>query len=233
MILFNEKQQIPSHFSYHQLPHFSYHQLLPASHPTWTSGRNYGVTEILRKISAGTKREEKKPLNEPTPMPVPIILAYFGDAILPQSVVDTVVELVPIPFTSPYTVLLFAVMVSYLPFSISLIYKAVNAKPDNVNPRKQSEMLAATDPMFARILAAESNMQEGFPFFAAALLSATQAGVASATICSVGTFWLLMRLAFVIVYVIANNVPMSVARTSLFAASLMAVSKLFYLAAAK
>ena len=155
-------------------------------------------------------------------------MAYFGDAILPLCVVDKVVGLVPVSITSPYQILLFAVMLSYLPFSLGVIYKVVNANPDNVHPRKQNQTLAATSPTFARILAAEANLQEGFPFFAAAILSAAQAGAASAAICNVGTFWLLVRLLYVILYV-----AVSILRSLSFVASIVAVSKLFYLAAAK
>ena len=75
-------------------------------------------------------------------------------------------------------------------------------------------------------------MDQCFPFFAVAVLAANQAGVPSATVCMYATFWLVVRAAFCIVYAIANNVLLSVLRSSLFVLSLMTVGKLFALAIA-
>jgi len=165
-------------------------------------------------------------------MPIPIIVCYFGDKLLPEAVVATVVSMVPISITSTYLALMYAVMLTYLPFSMAMIYKSSIATPNNVAPRKQNEQLKVTHPAFARILAAESNMLEGFPFFAVAVLAANQAGVPSATTCMYATFWLVVRAAFCIVYAIANNVLLSVLRSSLWAFSMMTVGKLFALAVA-
>jgi uncharacterized MAPEG superfamily protein len=124
-------------------------------------------------------------------------------------------------------------MLTYVPFSLGMLYKLRYAAPDNVQPRKQSQTLAATSPVFARILAAEGNLNEGFPFFAAAVLAAVQAGVADPLVCRLGAFWLLVRLAYVGVYVVQNTVPLSAVRSLLYGSSIMVVSKLFYLAAAE
>ena len=166
-------------------------------------------------------------------MSPPLLLLYFGDAILPEALVSSVVGVLPFRVTSVYTALLYAVMVTYVPFSLGMAYKMSVTAPNNVHPRKQNEALKATHPTFARIMAAEANANESFPFFAAAVLAATQAGVASATVCIYAEFWLMARLAFALVYAVGNNMPVSLLRSALFSAGLLVVGKLFALAAAQ
>ena len=161
-----------------------------------------------------------------------MLITYFGDAVLPEAIVAQVVGLIPFTITSPYTALMYAVMVTYLPFSLGIFYKMSVTAPNNANPRKQNEQLKATHPMFAKLCAAEANSNEVFPFFAAAVLAATQAGVASTTVCLYATFWLVMRIAFTLVYAI-NGPLLSAVRSGIFVIALAVVGKLFALAAAQ
>lgn len=166
-------------------------------------------------------------------MPIPIFITYFSDAILQEKFVSLVVGSLPFSITSPYTALMYAVCVVYLPFSLKLMLKVVlGTVPDNVQPRKQDEILKATNKMYARLAAAECNQFEGFPLFASAVLSANQAGVASSIVCMYATFWLLMRILYTIIYSIQINIPLSILRTITFGVSLATVGKLFALAAA-
>merc|ERR1712086_142051 len=150
-------------------------------------------------------------------------MTYFADIVLPESIVQTVVGLLPFSITSPYQALLFAVMLQYVPFTFGIVYKSMVAMPDNVAPRKQNEMLKATHPTFGRIMAAEANFNEGFPYFATAVLAAVQAGVPHATLCLYATFWLLVRLAFAVIYVIQTNAFISMFRSLSFVASIATV----------
>ena len=165
-------------------------------------------------------------------MPIPIFLHYFGNSILPDSLVTTVAGLVPYTIATPYEALLFAVCSCYVPWTFGVAIKASVTTPDNVNPRKQNAALAATHPAFARCQAAELNLLESFPYFAAAVLSCVQAGVANETICKYATFWLVSRLAFAIVYPLASNKPLSLIRTATFMGSSVCTGKLFAMAMA-
>ena len=169
-------------------------------------------------------------------MPVPILVTYFG-RLLPEAFVAIVVGLIPFPtITSPYTALMYAVMLTYLPFSLGQFYKMSISAPTlgtvrkNDDVRKYNEQLKATHPMFSKICAAEENSYEAFPFFAAAVLAATQAGASSTTVCLYANFWLITRLAYALVYLI-NGPLLSVVRSLLFVVALAAVGKLLALAA--
>ena len=152
-------------------------------------------------------------------MPIPALLHYFGNTILPDALVTTVAALVPYTIASPYEALLLAVCSCYVPWTFGVAIKSSVTKPDNVNPRKQNAALAATHPAFARCQAAEQNMLESFPYFAAAVLACVQAGVASETVCKYATFWLVARVAFCIMYPLASNAPLSLIRTGTFMAA--------------
>ena len=169
-------------------------------------------------------------------MPVPILVTYFG-WLLPEAFVSQVVGLIPFPtIVSPYTALMYAVMLTYLPFSLGQFYKMSISAPTlgtvrkNDDVRKYNEQLKATHPMFSKLCAAEANSNEAFPFFAAAVLAAMQAGVTSATVCLYATFWLAARFAYTLVYAI-NGPLLSVVRSLIFVIALAVVGKLFALAA--
>merc|ERR1712178_596528 len=102
-------------------------------------------------------------------IPVAITLASKW---LPDSLIS---KFAPSPLrVSPCYALLGGVALVYTPFGISLFYKMYLTKGDvdNQNPRQQAEKLAASNPVLARLLAAEKNMQEGWMIFAPAVLAA-------------------------------------------------------------
>ena len=66
--------------------------------------------------------------------------------------VTSVMALVPYRVSNGYQALLYAMFVVTLPFGLSLIVKLKSVKPNNVDPRKQNEVLAATNPLFGRLM---------------------------------------------------------------------------------
>eukprot|EP00658_Telonema_sp_P-2_P025293 TRINITY_DN20186_c0_g1_i5.p1 TRINITY_DN20186_c0_g1~~TRINITY_DN20186_c0_g1_i5.p1 ORF type:complete len:165 (+),score=28.06 TRINITY_DN20186_c0_g1_i5:180-674(+) len=163
---------------------------------------------------------------------IPVLIVLFGHNLLPEELVS---QLLPQWSPSPYYALLIAVALYYLPFGLSLLYKMylTNGKVNNLEPRKQSEILAATHPAFARLAAADKNMQEGFPLFAAALLAALQSGVPRAVISDYAVLWIIARTGFVLIYAIQTNNLLGACRTMSFAVSICCVSKLLMLAASQ
>merc|ERR1712070_305082 len=141
--------------------------------------------------------------------------------------------MVPFRVINGYQALLYAMFVATLPFGLSLIVKMTACTPDNVNPRKQSEQLAATNPLFGRLMSAEKNQYENFPYFVAAVLGATQAGVANDVICMYTTFWLLVRVTYTLLYVINTNELLGALRSFSWVFSVCTSAKLLWLAAAK
>eukprot|EP00427_Karlodinium_veneficum_P015501 CAMPEP_0169140568 /NCGR_PEP_ID=MMETSP1015-20121227/43694_1 /TAXON_ID=342587 /ORGANISM="Karlodinium micrum, Strain CCMP2283" /LENGTH=163 /DNA_ID=CAMNT_0009206593 /DNA_START=59 /DNA_END=546 /DNA_ORIENTATION=+ len=162
---------------------------------------------------------------------IPVVMSVAG-AFLPESFWKFIMAPVPLRL-SPYMSLFLAVPLVYLPFGLNLLLKIklTGGKIDNVAPRQQAEKLALQDPMFARLQAAEKNMQEGFLIFAPAVLAAVQAGVPKETVSLLSTAWLLFRFAFICVYAVQWNGAVSGVRSLLFGFSLFATTKLFYLAA--
>merc|ERR1711998_297069 len=108
---------------------------------------------------------------------------------VPDAFFSALLAAFPLRVSSGYQALLLATALVYLPFGLNLLYKLklTGGKVDNVNPRKQAETLKATHPAFARLAAAEQNMQEGMLIFAPAVLAAMQAGVSKVLICQFGT----------------------------------------------
>merc|ERR1711907_305589 len=161
---------------------------------------------------------------------IPVFVALFGEYIAPEWLVSKIMALVPFSVASPYMALVYAVALVYLPFGLSVVYKVrlTNGKDDNLAPRKQSELLAATNDTYSRLLAAEKNMQEGFLIFAAALLAAVQAGVPKATVSLYASFWLLVRAIFIAIYVVQCNNLLGAMRSLMFAFSLATTTKLLY-----
>jgi len=164
---------------------------------------------------------------------LPLVFAFFGNAITKMVPIKAILAPIPFTVTSPYIALVYATCVVYLPFGLGLVLKigATGGKVDNKNPRKQTEKLAATHPMFARLCAAEKNMFEGFPFFVAGLLGAVQAGVANDVVCMYATFWLLVRVLYVAFYAFGVHDVIGLLRTTSWIFSLATSTTLMYLAA--
>jgi len=165
---------------------------------------------------------------------LPVVIAFFGELIAPEWLVAAFMGPVPFRVMNPYMALVYAVMILYLPFGISVLLKMklTKGKVDNVDPRKQAQQLAATNPMFKRLQNAESNMQEGFSIFAPALLAAVQAGVSPETVGLYATFWLVDRCLYIMFYMFGSTALVSYLRSASFIFSLATTTKLLYLAAA-
>ena len=156
------------------------------------------------------------------------VIAIFAASFLP----GTLPFMAPFAI-EPYTCLLLGMALAYFPFGVLLILKIQKGKTGNTDPRKDSAVLGATSPMAARCSAAHNNMLEGYGFFAAAVLGALQAGVSAAVVSQFATFWVFIRFAFVVIYIIQTNEIMGAMRSLTFVGALVAQSKLFFLAAGK
>ena len=157
------------------------------------------------------------------------VFAIFGSYLLP----DTLAFVDPFIF-NPYFCLLLGLGLTYIPFGVLLVIKMTKSSNlDNVNPRKATQTLAATNPMAARSMAAHNNMLEGYSFFAAAVLAALQAGVAPAVVSQFATLWVFARSAYVAIYILQTNNAVASLRSLCFVTALLLQSKLFYLAAGK
>merc|ERR1712216_586561 len=165
-------------------------------------------------------------------MGIPVFLAIGSEYVVPEWLVESVVT--PVMRVPPYYALLFGAVLVYLPFGLNMLYKIkiTKGKINNMAPRQQTDSLRVTHPAFARLVACEKNMQEGFMIFAPAVLAALQAGVTKETVSLYASFWLLVRFLFIVIYAIQFNAMIAAIRSILFGFSLAASCKLFYLAAA-
>ncbi len=165
----------------------------------------------------------------PTMLPV---LVALGAAFIPEGFWQALMVLVPFR-VSPYMALFLTIPLVQLPFGIKMCLKIylTSGNIDNIAPRQQDEKLVATNPMFARLKAAEANMYEGLAIFAPALLAALQAGVSKETVSLFATAWLLSRFVFIVIYWLQTNDALGAMRSLSFAFSLMTTAKLAYMAA--
>merc|ERR1712205_245785 len=122
---------------------------------------------------------------------------------------------------------------TYFPFGVLLVLKFLNGKTDNVDPRKATEHLKATSPLASKCLNAHNHMLEGFPFIAAAVIAALQAGVAATVVSQFSTLVVVLRTIYVLAYILQTSDVLASLRTLTFIGVLMLQSKLFFLAAAQ
>ena len=102
----------------------------------------------------------------------------------------------------------------------------------NVNNRQAVQQLCATNPLAARLNNAHLNCMEGYAFFAAGVLACVQAGVDKGLVENCCVFFLAMRTAYIIAYIIAVNNLIANFRTATWFASVIIQAKLFFIAAA-
>merc|ERR1711934_1326322 len=162
------------------------------------------------------------------------VLALFFSNFVPESIFTSALAPVPWRVANGYQALLLGAILVYLPFGLNLLYKIkiTGGKVNNTAPQQQAAKIEATHPAFARLRAAERNMQESFLVFAPAVLAALQAGVSKEVVCLYCTAWLIARLIFIVIYAIQFNEAIAALRSLIFGFSLIAVGKLFYAAAA-
>merc|ERR1712217_293915 len=139
---------------------------------------------------------------------------------------------------SPYFLLLVSVAMAYFPFGMILLMKMKATSGDdpkamdNVDPREGTLRLVEKNKMAAHCKACHEHLLEGYPFFAAGVLSALQAGCSAATVSAYALFHCIVRAIFTCAYCFNNdNVALSVVRTAMFAFNLGIVGRLFYMAA--
>jgi uncharacterized MAPEG superfamily protein len=176
---------------------------------------------------------------------IPFFIPVFCDSILPSSFVHTAVSFLPNSFTSliasPTWALYYGLLAVMLPCGMKIGYSIAKTDPadagkQNANPRPHGARLAATDPMFARLCAAEAHQFENSAFFFTAVLAAMHNNVDASFITAYSTFWIATRILHTVTYVSAwggITVPVGVIRTFMYAASSAACASILLAAARK
>ena len=95
--------------------------------------------------------------------------------------------------------------VTYLPMFLRLTMYPKGNSYNNENPRAQLSKLLSTDSSFSRMHAAHLNGLEQFPFFAAAILSGVHAGISAKRLSKIATLWLILRFAYIPMYLVQNK----------------------------
>merc|ERR1712196_238596 len=162
---------------------------------------------------------------------LPLVFIFAAEYIVPEWMAAKVAALVPMTL-NPYQALLLAFGLAYFPMGARLIVQMSSGYMDNVDPTGNKMKLCATNKFASRLNAAHNNLMEGFPFFAAAVLSCMQVGVSKTVLSEYCVFYLVMRSAFVVIYAIQSNEALGGLRTLTWAFSTATVGKLFILAAA-
>ena len=164
---------------------------------------------------------------------IPVALSYFADSIVTVSGVGKVVSLLTglgFPLLSPYKALWSGMMIVYIPAGINLVTRMLK-DPDNTKPRTVIAKMQTEDPLFNRLQCCHQALLETYPMFAASVLSAVQAGVATATVSSFGTLWCAARLVYIAAYAGGVNEGIAMARTLSFGVCTALQGALFLLAA--
>lgn len=149
--------------------------------------------------------------------------------------------------TCRYMCLFYAYFLCYLPMGLRLLlqinwsegpWTMFSPSPKtkgflpNVNNRRAVEQLAATSPLAARLNNAHLNNMEGYTFFAAGVLACLQAGVDKAAVENCCVFFLTMRAAFIVFYILGVNNLIANFRTATWFGVIIVQAKLFFMAAA-
>ena len=139
-----------------------------------------------------------------------------------------------IPFVKalePFHALLLAAVLVYLPAGLKTLYAVLCAKLNNVDPRKSSQQMSATHPLYARLQACHDNLLECYPFLAAGVLAALQAGVDKTTVGEFATLWCVSRVLFIFFYTTGSVLLLSGFRSMSWGMSVMLQTQLMVLAA--
>ena len=91
----------------------------------------------------------------------------------------------------------------------------------------------ASSQVVSNLQGCHANLLEGFPFFAAAVLCAMQAGVKTSMISEFATIWLVLRTAYTLAYVFQTGNILATVRTLCFVSCLTVQGALFVMAADK
>ncbi|MER1968362.1 MAPEG family protein [Castellaniella sp. GW247-6E4] len=94
-----------------------------------------------------------------------------------------------------------------LPYGAAIAAKAGGRAFDNESPRA---WLAAQQGWRARADAAQANLFEGLPFFYAAVLYALYAGADGGRIAGLMLAWVLLRLLYVLAYILGRGTVRSI-----------------------
>ena len=133
---------------------------------------------------------------------------------------------------NPYLSLVLAMALTYFPFGVLLLIKISKKKTGNVDPRAGTQQLMLSNATARNCSNCHNHMLEGYGFFAASVLAAMQAGVASSVVSQYATFWLIVRSAYVVIYIIQSSEAVAALRSWAFGVALGTQAKLFFLAVA-
>ena len=158
------------------------------------------------------------------------LLVYYAELLLPSHLVTSIFAL-GIPILSPYLAILAAFTLVYVPFSIKLVHVSMTGSVDVVEPRKQTQNLGATSRFVARLQACHDYLQECFPFIAAGVLGALQAGVSAQVVAELASLWVWLRVLYCVLYIFGVHQVIAILRMLHWVATVIVQSKLFWLAA--
>ena len=161
-------------------------------------------------------------------LPVVIILKSASIATLDR-VHDLAVKL-PL-LLSPYEALFWMYVLCYVPFGFFLFFKIMTGHSANTDPRDSSATVCSVSPLAKRLMACHNNLLEGYPFFAAAALAATQAGVAKDVIGEFASVIVAARVAYTFFYAAGINEAIAGLRTVSWLMVIATNGALFLLAA--
>ena len=179
---------------------------------------------------------------------IPLVALSFFHHLLPESGVHQLMapvkEALPFP-TDPYFCMLIAFFLIYVPMGIRLMFQFDYSKNPltmvmwvaggflpNTTPRKSIKELTEGSAAMDRLQGSHLNQLEGFPLFAAGVLSAMQAGVDPAVVSDYALLYCIARIGYVIFYNISFVNTLGFIRTNCWFACLGIQTKLFLLASA-
>ena len=164
---------------------------------------------------------------------IPVVLTYFADKIASVDAVNKAVSWLTgfgFPLLSPYKALWAGVMVIYIPAGINLIWR-MSVDQNNMTPRAVIAKMQGEKPLFNRLQCCHQALLDCYPMYAAAVLSAVQAGVPAATVGSFATLWVAARCVYIAAYAAGVNEGIAAVRTLSFAVCTAIQGALFLLAA--
>jgi len=131
----------------------------------------------------------------------------------------------------PYAALWAGVMLVYFPNGITLFMRMAK-NTNNTTPRLVTARLMEGGGLYARLQWAHYHLLEGYPLFAAAVLSAMQAGVSPSVVGDYATLWVAFRVAYIAAYAGGVNELIASFRSLSFAMCCLVIGQLFLLAMA-
>merc|ERR550537_766262 len=145
---------------------------------------------------------------------IPVLIIGASGYIVPQDKIQLALGLAQAPILGCYACLFLVYGLAYLPFGLLLLLKIGAGDMGNTDPRKGTERVCATSKLAARLRNCHTNTLENFPFFAAGVLAALQAGVPKQQVNEIATAYVIMRVGFLVFYIIGGIEVLSFGRTA-------------------